>query len=74
MHECEVSAEGEIDGVSGPWGEIDQVRAVALIESGAVGFYLEGARHRAVRVLHCPGRIVLYCNWDGSARNNLLDL
>ncbi|WP_146240291.1 hypothetical protein [Curtobacterium sp. MCSS17_008] len=65
--------QGAVTAVSGPYGTISAPTAVALVHFDAVTF-IAGPVLATVRLLHRPAGLSLYCNWDGTARNNLRDL
>lgn len=75
--EVERSGKGEGDEVvalSGAFGVVESVTAVTHIEGGMEYFVVrDGVRHR-VGVVHGPNGKYLRCSWDGTGRNNLLDL
>ena len=68
-----ISDELGLQAVCGPHGALATQTAAAMLHFNAAQI-LAGPFNEPIRLMHRPGHIELYCNWDGSARNNLLDL
>lgn len=67
---------GNIVSLCGPFGRASHVDVIAHIEGGLEHYYipLDDGSGRPIEVVDGPMGKYLRANWDGSPRNNLVDL
>lgn len=75
VRKTEKDADGTIVALSGDFGIVETTTAITHIEGGMDYLVaLETGGTARVGVVHGAAGKYLRCNWDGTARNNLLDL